>query len=293
MDHRCGYVAILGRPNVGKSTLLNALLNFKLAIVTPKPQTTRNKFLGILNDENYQIIFIDTPGILKPQYTLQRLMQKEISSAISTADLFLIMAEPFSPPNEEEIKLIKKVSAHPMILAINKIDCVEKPSLLPIIESYRQFPFREIHPISALKQDGLEDLKKSIIANLPVAEALYPKDQLSERPERFFVAEFIQETIFTNYGEEIPYSTIVEIEEVKEREIGKTYIRAIIYVQKQTQRAIILGKDGAAIKKMGSIARKKIEQFLDKPVYLELVVKVKEDWRDNESFIKNILYYKI
>ncbi|MEO0092288.1 MAG: GTPase Era [candidate division WOR-3 bacterium] len=290
MEHKCGYVAILGRPNVGKSTLLNALLNFKLSIVTPKPQTTRNKILGILNGDDYQIIFIDTPGILKPQYTLQRLMQKEITSAVSTADLFLIVVEPFSPPTEDEINLIKKVSSFPMILAINKIDCVDKPSILPIIDAYQKFPFREIHPISALNQDGIEDLKKSIVDNLPYAEPFYPKDQLSEKPERFFIAELIRETIFTNYGEEIPYSTIVEIEEVKEREVGKTYIRATIYVQKSTQRAIILGKDGSAIKKLGSNARKKIEQFLNKPVYLELLVKVKEDWRDNESFIKNILY---
>lgn len=290
MEHKCGYVAILGRPNVGKSTLLNALLNFKLSIVTPKPQTTRNKILGILNGDDYQIIFIDTPGILKPQYTLQRLMQKEITSAVSTADLFLIVVEPFSPPTEDEVNLIKKVSSYPMILAINKIDCVDKPSILPIIDAYQKFPFREIHPISALNQDGIEDLKKSIVDNLPYAEPFYPKDQLSEKPERFFIAELIRETIFTNYGEEIPYSTIVEVEEVKEREVGKTYIRAIIYVQKPTQRAIILGKDGSAIKKLGSTARKKIEQFLNKSVYLELFVKVKEDWRDNESFIKNILY---
>jgi GTPase len=285
-----GYCAIIGRPNVGKSTLLNTLLNFKLSAVTSKPQTTRNRILGILNGDNFQIIFIDTPGLLTPKYELQRLMQNEIREAITTADLFLFVVEPFSPPDKDETHTIEQVIAKPTLLAINKIDLVEKVNLLPVIEQYQCFPFKEIHPISALKNTGLEELKQNIINNAPIGQPYYPQDQLTERPERFFVTEIIRENIFKYYGEEIPYCTFVEIEEFKERSVSKHYIRAVIFVERATQRAIILGKGGQAIKRLGSIARENIEQFLNRPIYLELVVKVKEDWRDNKSFIKEKFY---
>ncbi len=285
-DFHSGYCAIIGRPNVGKSTLLNTLLDFKLAAVTSKPQTTRNKILGILNGENFQIIFIDTPGLLTPKYELQRVMQSEIHEAIATADLFLFVVEPFAPPDKEELQTIEQIISKPVILAINKIDCVDKEKLLPIIEQYQKFPLKEIHPISALKNTGIKELKLSIINNASIGQPFYPQDQLTERPERFFVAEIIRENIFKYYGEEIPYCTLVEIEEFKERAAGKNYIRAIIYVERATQRAIILGKQGQAIKRLGSIARQGIEQFLDRPVYLELIVKVQADWRENKSFIR-------
>jgi GTP-binding protein Era len=285
-----GYCAIIGKPNVGKSTLLNTLINFKLSAVTSKPQTTRNKILGILNGNNFQIIFIDTPGLLTPKYELQRLMQHEIQEAIISADLFLFVVEPFSPPNKEEVAVIDNIISKPTILAINKIDLVEKEVLLPVIEQYQKFPFKEVYPISALKNKGIEELKQSIIINSPIGEPYYPQDQMTERPERFFVAELIRETIFKYYGEEVPYCTFVEIEEFKERSAGKDYIRAIIYVERATQRAIILGKQGQAIKRLGSIARQNIEVFLNRPVYLELIVKVKEDWRDNKTFIKEKIY---
>ncbi|MCX8015498.1 MAG: GTPase Era, partial [candidate division WOR-3 bacterium] len=281
---------IVGKPNVGKSTLLNVLINFKLSAVSPKPQTTRNKILGILNGDNYQVVFIDTPGILSPKYPLQKLMQQEIKEAIADADLFVMMVEPFSPPTTQETQLIEQVITKPTILAINKVDLIDKRLLLPLIDSYQKYPFKEIHPISAQEHLGIEELKLSIINNLPVGQPFYAPDQLSERPERFFVSEIIREAIFHLYGEEIPYSTLVEIEEFKERTKGKDYIRAIIYVERPSQRAIILGKDGQAIKKLGSQARKNIELFLNRPVYLELRVKVKEDWRDNERFIKEKIY---
>jgi GTP-binding protein Era len=285
-DFHSGYTAILGKPNAGKSTLLNSLINFTLSAVTSKPQTTRNKILGILNGENFQAIFIDTPGILKPKYELQRLMQDEITEAIETADLFLLVVEPFEPPNQDEIKLIENIISKPIILAINKTDLVEKESLLPLIGQYQKFNFKEIHPISALKRTGIDELKKSIVTTLPEGQPFYPQDQIAERSEKFFAAEIIRESIFKYYGEEIPYSSLVEIEEFKERKIGKDYIKAVIYIERATQRAIILGKGGQAIKRLGSIARGNIENFLGRPVFLELFVKVKEDWREDGKFIK-------
>jgi GTP-binding protein Era len=287
---KSGYAAILGRPNVGKSTLLNTLINLKLSAVTRKPQTTRNKILGILNSKEFQVLFIDTPGILKPKYFLQRLMQHEIQDAITTADLFLLVVEPFSSPEKEEIELIEYIIAKPTILVINKIDLIEKEKLLPLLGEYQKFPFKEIHPVSALKNNGIEQLKKNILANLPEGAPYYPQDQITERPEKFFAAEIIRETIFKYYGEEIPYSSFVEIEEFKERSSNKDYIRAVIYVERPNQRAIVLGKGGQAIKRLGSIARKNIEEFLGRPVYLELFVKIKGDWRDDERFIKEKLF---
>ncbi len=289
-DFHSGYCVIIGRPNVGKSTLLNTLLSFKLSAVTSKPQTTRNKILGILNGDGFQIIFVDTPGLLTPKYELQRIMQNEIREAITTADLFLFVVEPFSPPDKDEIHTIEQIITKPTLLAINKIDLVEKANLLPVIQEYQKFPFKEVHPISALKNTGLEELKQNIINNAPIGQPYYPQDQITERPERFFVAEIIRENIFKYYGEEIPYCTFVEIEEFKERKAGKNYIRAVIFVERATQRAIILGKGGQAIKRLGSIARANIEQFLNRSVYLELVVKVKEEWRDNKSFIREKFY---
>lgn len=289
-DFRAGYVVILGRPNVGKSTLLNTLLNFKLSAVTKKPQTTRNKILGILTGENFQALFIDTPGLLKPKYGLQRLMQKEIQDAIETADLFLLIVEPYEMPTNDEIKLIEQITKQPSILVINKIDEIDKEKLLPLIELYQHYPFKEIHPVSALKNTGIKELQQSIFANLPENEPYYPTDQITERPEKFYVAEIIRETIFKYYGEEIPYSTLTEIEEFKERDFGKNYIRAVIYVERPNQRAIIIGKGGQAIKRLGSIARENIEKFLDRPVYLELLVKVHKEWRDDDRFIKEKIY---
>ncbi len=289
-EFHSGYCAIIGRPNVGKSTLLNTLINFKLSAVTSKPQTTRNKILGILNSNNYQVIFFDTPGLISPKYQLQKMMQNEIKDAIISADLFLLVVEPFDPANQEELSLIENIISKPTILVINKIDLIDKATILPLIDIYQKYPFKEAHPISALNKKGIEELKKSVVANLPLGEAFYPQDQLTEHPERFFVTEIIRETIFKHYGEEIPYCTIVEIEEFKERPASKDYIRAIIYVERVSQRAIILGKGGQAIKRLGSIARKNIEFFLNRPVFLELRVKVKEDWRNNEFFIKEKIY---
>jgi GTP-binding protein Era len=253
---KSGYVAIIGLPNVGKSTLLNALVNFKVSAVSPKPQTTRQRIIGIANGPDFQMLFQDTPGILKPRYPLQVVMESEIDAALHDA------------------------------VVVNKIDKVAKPELLPVIQFYAQQGFDTVIPVSALKGDGVEALRAAILTKLPEGQPYYPQDQLTTQPEKFFVGEMIRETIFTSYGEEIPYSTLVEIEEFKEQEGRKDLIRAVIYVERQSQKAILIGKGGEALKRLGSRAREKIERFLERPVFLELWVKVKDAWRKDEQFIR-------
>lgn len=289
---KVGYCGIFGKPNVGKSLLLNQLLNIPLSAVSHKPQTTRHKILGILSEKDYQIIFLDTPGVLKPKYLLHEFMLKEINETLESADIALFVCEPFGPPDELENEIIKKIKEKekPCLIVINKIDLVKKDLILPLIETYYQMGFSEIYPISALKKMGIEELKKGIVKYLKEGEPYYETDRISEKNERFFVSEFIREAIFTLYGEEIPYSTTVEVEEFKEREKGKDYIRATIYVEKPSQKKIIIGKDGKALKKLGIMARKRIEDFLGREIYLELWIKIKENWRKDAQFIKKTIY---
>jgi GTP-binding protein Era len=283
---RAGYVAIIGRPNAGKSTLLNRLLGHRIAIVTPKPQTTRHRLLGILNGPDYQLLLLDTPGILDPKYALQRLMKQEIEKALEDADALLLLLDATEPVYED----LQLLAGRRAAIAINKIDALPKPSLLPITERCSREGFDKIFMISALTGDGVEDLKKGVIALLPEAPPFYPPDIVSERPERFFVAELIREALFNRYGAEVPYSTTVEVEEFRERPGRKDYIRAVIYVERESQKAILIGEGGKALKKVGEIARESIEQFLGRPVYLELWVKVAKNWRENESFIRRTVY---
>lgn len=290
---KAGYVALIGMPNVGKSTLMNALLGQKLSIVTPKPQTTRHRILGILSGENYQIIFLDTPGLLTPRYKLQEAMLKAVHGAIEESDLLLFMVEPETSISESNraflIEILK--TKKPLLVVINKIDTIDKEKLLPLFDEYaRAFKVETIIPISALKADGLADLQTTIIDLLPEGMPFYPTDMITDHPERFFVTEIIREKIFQKYGEEIPYSTSVAIEEFKERVQGKDYIRAVIYVEKDSQKGIIIGKQGIALKKVGQFARREIELFLQRPVYLELFVKVKEKWRQKEAFLRELGY---
>jgi GTPase len=292
-NYKSGYIALIGKPNVGKSTLMNALLGLKLSIVTPKPQTTRHRILGILNEEKTQMIFLDTPGLLKPRYKLQDKMLHAVKRAMEEADVMLILVEPLEKIHDEirSIFVSLKVSQKPVILLINKIDTVEKKKLLPIIDRFAAtFDFTKIIPISALKQEGLSELKICLTENLPQGFPLYPEDMVTEHPERFFVSEIIREKIFQNYGDEIPYSTTVLIEEFKEREGRKDFIRANIIVEKDSQKGILIGKKGAALKKVGSTARYQIEQFLGRKVYLELFVKVREKWRKKDAFLKEFGY---
>lgn len=289
---KVGIVGIIGRPNVGKSTLLNQLLKAKISIVTPKPQTTRIPILGVLQGEDYQIAFMDTPGMLeKTKYELHRQMVKSIETIIRDSDLVLFMVPPYDPEEIEEI-IIEKLRkfSKKTILLINKVDLVKKENILPVIDIYsKKYDFVEIIPISASEGDGLDKIVPAIIKNLPYGEPLYPDDILSDKTERFFVAEIIREKIFLFYGEELPYASCVEIEEFNEKE-NIIYIKAIIYVEKESQRKMVIGQKGSKIKKLGIAARKDIEGFLGKKVYLDLWVKVKEGWREDKGFLREIGY---
>jgi len=286
---KCGYVSIIGKPNVGKSTLLNKLLKKKIAIVSHKPQTTRHKILGILDGESYQILFLDTPGIVNPKYKLQESMLNKVHAAIADADIILFMVDPFNIQTEKSI--ISKVENRPFFLVINKIDLIEKEKLLPLIDSYKDiFRFDEAIPISALKEDGLDLLTESILNYLPEGKPFYPENQLSERDERFFVGEIVREKIFKRYGEEIPYSTAVVVDEFTERKDKKDYISVKIFVERDSQKKIIIGKNGDSLKEMGKISREEIEDFLGRKVYLDLWVKVRKNWRKKPQEIERFGY---
>jgi len=287
---KVGYVAILGRPNVGKSTLLNRLLGNKLVAVSPKPQTTRHKIRGILTTKDYQIVFLDTPGILEPRYTLHKVMLDSALSALNEADVPVLMVEPFGI----DMDVVDKVGKanKPTVIVINKVDLVKDPEgLKNLIEEYKKFDFvKDVVPISALYSVGLAKLIEVIVSLLPEGEILYPEDMISDYPERFFVGEIIREKIFHLYRQEIPYATAVVVEDFIEREKGKYYIRAVIYVERESEKKILIGKGGQKLKQLGQRARKDIEAFINHPVYLELWVKVKKDWRRDPTFLQRFSY---
>ncbi len=294
-DFKTGYVAIVGRPNVGKSTLVNKLLSFRLSIITPKPQTTRHRILGIKSGENYQIIFWDTPGLIDPVYKLQSVMVKAAQTAIAEADvnLFLIEAAAKLEPAAKDVDILNHLilAAKPIILAINKVDLLEKRLLLPLIDAYQKLHnFADIVPISALQGENLGALEEVIVRLIPTGPAFYPQDSLTEHPERFFVSEIIREKILLSYGDEVPYSTAVVIDEFREQKGRKDLIKARIVVEKSSQKAIIIGKGGSALKKVGQLARQEIEEFLGRPVFLELWVAVREKWRQKDAFLKEFGY---
>jgi len=286
-------VAIAGQPNVGKSTLVNAILKFRLSIITPKPQTTRHKILGIHSGDNFQVIFWDTPGLLHPRYRLHEMMVKAAQSAIADADLILFLVEASETPDKRDIEFLDSIgqTEKPIILAINKVDLVKKNKILPLIDFYRnRYDFADIVPISALKGDNVDVLEQIIIDLLPEGHPFYPPDYVTEHPERFFVSEIIREKIFQHYGEEIPYSTAVVIDEFRERKGAKDYIKARIIVEKNSQKGIIIGKDGKALRTVGQLAREEIEAFLGRPVFLELWVAVRENWRKKDVFLREFGY---
>ncbi len=293
-NYKAGYVAIVGEPNVGKSTLLNVLLEQKISIVTKKPQTTRQRVLGILSREDAQIVFLDTPGLLKPKYLLHKEMVKSAESALAEADVVLVMTQTSRGtelPIEVSERIIPLCKTKPVLLIINKADKINKADILPIIETFAsQNYFKEIIPISALRHDNMDAVIQSLIEYLPEHEAFYPQDIVSESPERFFVAELIREQLFEKFSEEIPYSTAVEIREFKERATGKTLISADIIIERESQKGIIIGKKGEALKNVGTSARIQIEEFLQRPVFLELHVKVQEKWRENEAMLRQLGY---
>lgn len=293
--YRAGYVAIVGEPNVGKSTFLNALIGQKISIVTNKPQTTRQRILGILTRNDAQIIFLDTPGLLKPKYLLHKEMVKHAEIALKDADVVLLMTTLTHSTDlpEEVIKLIVPLCKRKsVILIINKIDLAGGIQLLPVINHFTQkYLFKEIIPVSALKGDNLDQVIQSIIRCLPDHDPFYPPDIVSKHPERFFVAEFIREQLFEQYREEIPYSTAVEIRRFQERETHKTFISADILVERESQKGIIIGRNGEALKKVGMAARIVIEKFLQCEVFLELHVKVRKKWREDTLALKKLGYH--
>ncbi len=289
--HKAGFVNILGNPNVGKSTLMNKLLGEKLSIITNKPQTTRHRIKGIINGENYQIVLSDTPGILEPKYKLQESMLKFVEEALSDADVIVYVTDPVDTKKQQRKYLDKiKSLGVPIIGVINKIDTVSQPEVMALIDEWQKiFPEAEIIPVSAMYNFNLQKLLDKIIELLPESPPYFPKDQLTDRPVRFFVAEIIREKIFEYYKQEVPYSVEVVVDEFKEYP-NITKIYATIYVARESQKPIIIGKDGTALKKIGIEARKEIEAFLGTKVFLNLFVKVDKNWRDNLAKLKKYGY---
>ena len=294
MAFRSGFVSIIGRPNAGKSTLLNALVGEKLAIVTRKPQTTRNRIQGIVNVERKgrrpsgQIVLVDTPGVHKPINSLNRRMMKEVYDALEACDLLLLIvdaSEKFGAGDKFVLDIVKR-SAQPCFLLLNKIDKLEKQRLLPLIAEYKErHSFAEVIPISAAKRQGLDTLLDAVVKALPEGPRYFPKDQVTDQPERFLVAELIREQVLLATEQEVPYATTVLVEQYEES--GKlTRIAATIYCERDGQKAILIGKQGANLKKIGTAARLQIEKLLNTKVYLELFVKVRPGWRDSRDFVQ-------
>ncbi|HSW63639.1 MAG TPA: GTPase Era [Dissulfurispiraceae bacterium] len=287
---RCGYVSLIGRPNVGKSTLLNVLLGEKVAIVSPKPQTTRNRIAGIKNVPEAQIVFLDTPGIHKPRHKLGERMVREASDTFHDVDVVLFLVEPSQPAVGDKAILESLADfPKPVFLVINKVDTIKKPELLPVIDVYTKlYAFREVIPISALEGDGIDRLLTSLLPLLPEGPGLYPDDILTDQAERFMAAEAIREKIMQQTDDELPYSVAVEILTWKEKKDGLVAIQANIYVERDSQKGIIIGKHGARLKEIGTAARGDIEQLLGARVFLELWVKVRKNWRNDERALKDL-----
>lgn len=289
--HKSGFVNIVGNPNVGKSTLMNALVGERISIITSKAQTTRHRILGIVNGDDFQIVYSDTPGVLKPNYRLQESMLKFSTSALSDADVLLYVTDVLDT-YEKNKEFVDKVNDNtaPVLLIVNKIDLIDEAKLIELVEKWKEvMPRAEIIPISAINKFNVEHVFKRIIELLPESPPFFEKDQLTDKPEKFFVTEIIREKILMNYDKEVPYSVEVEVEQFKE-EANLIRINAVIYVERDSQKGIIIGKGGKSLKKVGTDARKDIELFFDKKVFLELYVKVEKDWRNKETKLRNFGY---
>jgi len=296
MSFRSGFVSIIGRPNAGKSTLLNTLVGEKVAIVTHKPQTTRHRIQGYVNVKGGkgkppgQIVLIDTPGVHKPDSPLGSRMMREVNAALEERDVLLLIVDatqPFGKGDEFVLELLKRVTS-PVILLLNKIDLIEKPKLLEIIDRYSKLrDFGEIIPISATKRKGLDELIDAVIKRLPEGPRYFEKDQITDQPERVLVAEMIRERVLIETGQEVPYATAVKIEQFEEG-AKLTRIAAAIYCEREGQKAILIGKGGMMLKRIGTSARKQIERWLRTKVFLELFVKVRENWRSSEAALDEL-----
>ena len=290
--HRAGFVSIIGKPNVGKSTLMNALVGERLSIVTSKAQTTRHRILGILNGTDFQLIYSDTPGIIQPKYELHNAMMSFVYSSLEDADVVLFVTDIYEKYDEEPVvERLRKMVDTPIILLVNKIDRADQAEVEAKLAYWKeQLPnATEVLPISALNAFGTERVLESVLEKLPIHPEYYPKDELTDKPERFFAAEMVREKIFKLYKKEIPYSCEVTVEEFKEEETI-IHIRGVIYVERSSQKGIVIGKGGEALKKVGTWAREDMEKFFAKKVFLELHVKVNENWRTDPKALSRFGY---
>ena len=291
MSHKSGFVNIIGNPNVGKSTLMNALVGEKISIITKKAQTTRHRIMGIVNGEDFQIVYSDTPGVLKPAYKLQESMMKYVESALDDADVILYITDTYESPNKNQ-EFLDKIQnlGVPVILVINKVDLTTQEKVTEKVELWSQLmPKARILPVSALHGFNTEGLVTIIKELLPECPEYFSKETLTDKTMRFFASEIIREKILLHYQKEIPYSVEVEIEEYKES-TKLDSIRAVIYVSRESQKAIVIGHEGKMLKKVGIESRLDLEKFLEKKVFLELYVKVDPDWRDNDNKLKRFGY---
>jgi GTP-binding protein Era len=292
MTHKAGFVNIVGNPNVGKSTLMNALVGERISIITSKAQTTRHRIMGIVNGEDFQIVYSDTPGVLKPNYKLQESMLGFSQSALTDADVLLYVTDVVDSAEKNAFFLekVKKMDHVNTILIINKIDLIDQSKLTELVDFWhKELPNAEIFPISAAEKFGINQLFERIKALLPDSPPFFDKDALTDRPERFFVNEIIREKILLNYDKEIPYAVEVMVEEFKEEE-NLIRISAVVFCERDSQKGIIIGKQGTALRKVGTDARKDIEAFFEKKVFLQLYVKVEKDWRNRERKLRNFGY---
>ncbi len=288
---RCGYIALVSRPNAGKSTLFNAFIGQRLSIVTPRPQTTRSRILGILTRPHSQIILMDTPGLLEPRYKLHETMEHQIALAAREADLVLLLIDASRTQDKGELvrEFIGQVKV-PIVAALNKIDLLPPEQIETELETRRaEFDLETLLPLSALRGDHLEELLDQVEALLPYGEKLYPDDMIAEQPERFFAAELIREAAFHHLAEELPYAINVVVEEFAERR-HKTYLRALIYVERTSQKGIVIGHKGSRLRAIGRQARMQIEELLEAEVYLDLWVKIRPDWRNKDKDLKDFGY---
>lgn len=291
MAHKAGFVNIIGHPNVGKSTLMNQLVGEKLSIITPKAQTTRHRILGIVNDENYQIVYSDTPGIVDPAYKLQEGMMKFVYTSLEDADVLVLMVE-FGQKDLKNEKLELRLAEieTPILLLINKVDQTDQEAMEAAVQLWSEkFPKAEVFPISALHGFNVDILQNRVLQLLPESPAFYSKENYTDKTERFIVEEKIREKVLLNYKQEVPYSVEIEVEEFKE-EASIIRIRAVIHVSRESQKVIIIGKRGDKIKRVGTDARKDLEEFFDKKIFLELFVKVNKDWRNDDKQLKRFGY---
>ncbi len=293
-EFKAGYVAIVGRPNVGKSTLLNRLLGQKLSIVSPRPQTTRNRILGLKSLPGAQVVFLDTPGIHRAEQLFNREMVRAALRTLGEADLILWMVDAEAPETPDDLLILEELgrAKPPIFLLINKVDRVAKDLLLPIIDRFRgRLPFREIVPISATAGDNVDRLEALLVRDLPAGHPFFPEDQLTDRPERFLIAELIREQVFHLLHQELPYAVAVTVEQVREREgTDLVDVGATIYVEKHSQKGIVIGAGGQMLKTIGQRSRQEIEALLGRRVNLQLWVKVREAWRRDERALRDLGY---